>query len=104
MSETIHLPEGPITHRVAGPPHSAAPPVVFVHGLLVDSRLWTKVADELAARGIRSYAPDWPLGSHHVAMNADADLSPGGIAALINAFLGALELSDVTLVGNDTGG
>jgi pimeloyl-ACP methyl ester carboxylesterase len=37
-------------------------------------------------------------------MNADADLSPPGLASLIGAFLGALDLSDVTLVANDTGG
>jgi pimeloyl-ACP methyl ester carboxylesterase len=37
-------------------------------------------------------------------MDADADLSPRGIAAIINDFLAALDLTDVTLVGNDTGG
>jgi pimeloyl-ACP methyl ester carboxylesterase len=37
-------------------------------------------------------------------MNADADLSPHGLAALINAFLGQLGLDEVTLIGNDTGG
>jgi pimeloyl-ACP methyl ester carboxylesterase len=100
----IELPPGNISYRVAGPDDSTAPPVVFVHGLLVDNQLWTGVADELAKRGVRSYAPTWPLGSHRKAMNADADLSPRGIAKLINAFLDALELTDVTLVGNDTGG
>jgi pimeloyl-ACP methyl ester carboxylesterase len=89
---------------VAGPVDSKHPAVVFVHGLLVDSQLWTPVADVLAARGIRSYLPNWPTGSHPVPMNSDADLSPRGIAGIINGFLAALELSDVTLVGNDTGG
>jgi pimeloyl-ACP methyl ester carboxylesterase len=78
--------------------------VVFVHGLLVDSQLWTRVADDLAARGIRSYAPNWPMGSHPIPMNSDADLSPRGIAGIILEFVAALDLSDVTLVGNDTGG
>lgn len=49
-------------------------------------------------------APDWPLGAHRTAMNPDADLSPPGIAATIGAFLDALDLDDVTLVGNDSGG
>src|SRR5690348_2956052 len=98
----IELAQGTISYRVAGPQDSSAPPVVFVHGLLVDNQLWTAVADELATRGIRSYAPTWPLGSHRKAMNADADLSPRGIAKLINAFLAALDLTDVNLVGNDT--
>ncbi|HEY4459912.1 MAG TPA: alpha/beta hydrolase [Pseudonocardiaceae bacterium] len=100
----VDLPQGTITYRTAGPADSAAPPVVFVHGLLVDSRLWTDVADRLAERGIRSYAPNWPLGSHRVPMRADADLSPRGMATVINDFLAALDLTDVTLVGSDTGG
>jgi pimeloyl-ACP methyl ester carboxylesterase len=100
----VELPQGTVTYFVAGPADSAFPPVVFVHGLLVDSQLWTGVADVLAERGIRSYAPNWPLGSHRVPMNADADLSPRGMAATINGFLAALDLTDVTLAGSDTGG
>ncbi len=37
-------------------------------------------------------------------MNPDADLTPSGIAALIADFLEALDLEDVTIVGNDSGG
>ena len=37
-------------------------------------------------------------------MPADADLSPPGVAKLIADFIEALDLDDVTLVGNDTGG
>ena len=37
-------------------------------------------------------------------MAPDADLSPTGLAQLIADFLAALDLEDVTLVGNDTGG
>jgi pimeloyl-ACP methyl ester carboxylesterase len=37
-------------------------------------------------------------------MSPDADLSPPGLARLLADFLGALELEDVTLVANDTGG
>jgi pimeloyl-ACP methyl ester carboxylesterase len=37
-------------------------------------------------------------------MHADADLSPHGLARLVSEFLDRLELDDVTLVGNDTGG
>ena len=98
------LPQGDISYRAAGPRSSAHPPVVFVHGLLVDARLWEPVAERLASDGIRSYAPTLPLGSHQRPMNADADLSPQGIAALTRDFLEALDLSDVTIVGNDTGG
>jgi pimeloyl-ACP methyl ester carboxylesterase len=101
---SIELPQGTVTYRQAGPEMTDAPPVVFVHGFLVNGTLWTRTADALAAAGVRSYAPDWPLGSHSVALAEDADQSPRGVARQIIAFLEALDLRDVTLVGNDTGG
>ena len=62
--DSVELAQGTINYRVAGPADSAHPPVVFVHGILVDNQLWTAVADKLAEQGIRSYAPNLPLGSH----------------------------------------
>ena len=101
---SIELPHGTVHYRQTGPGNSDAPPVVFVHGFLVNGTLWRRTADALAASGIRSYAPDWPLGSHSIALAHDADQSPRGVARQIIAFLEALDLHDVTLVGNDTGG
>jgi pimeloyl-ACP methyl ester carboxylesterase len=101
---TLDLPQGPVHYRVAGPADSRTPPVVFVHGLLVNSELWSGAAWALAERGVRSYALDLPLGSQPVALHDNADVSPRGIARLILDALAALELTDVTLVGNDTGG
>ena len=101
---TIDLPHGTVRYRQVGP-DGAAPPVVFVHGSLVNASLWSQTADALAAAGNRSYAPDLPLGSHTIALGARADQSPRGIARQLAAFLEALDLDrDVTLVGNDTGG
>lgn len=102
--ETVELPHGVVQYRIAGPAESTAPPVVFVHAFLVDGSVWTSVADRLAEQGVRSYAPDWPLGAHRVALREDADQSPRGIARQILSFLEALDLHDVTLVGSDTGG
>ena len=102
--EVADLPQGRLAYRAAGPASSSRPPVVFLHGILVDARLWEPVADRLAAEGIRSYAPTLPLGAHQRPMNADADLSPEGIATLIRDFISALGRSDVPIVGNDTGG
>jgi len=101
---TIELPQGSVHYRVAGPADSTAPPVVFAHGLLVNAELWSATAWALAGRGVRSYAIDLPLGSHSIALRPDADVTPRGVARLILDFLAALELTDVTLVGNDTGG
>lgn len=100
----IDLPQGRIRYRDVGPRDSDAPVVVFVHGFLVNGSLWTGVADRLAAAGVRSIAPDLPLGSHRVPLAENADLSPKGVARLLLDLLAALELTDVTLVGNDTGG
>jgi pimeloyl-ACP methyl ester carboxylesterase len=101
---SIELPHGTVHYRAAGPENAGAPPTVFVHGFLVNATLWSDTADALAAAGVRSYAPDWPLGSHTIALGGSADQSPRGIAGQIIAFLQALELDNVTLVGNDTGG
>jgi len=98
------LPQGKLAYRAAGPVASTRPPVVFVHGVLVDARLWEPVADRLAAEGIRSYAPTLPLGAHQWPVNAGTDRSPAGVAQLVRDFIAALGLSEVTLVGNDTGG
>ncbi len=95
----IDLPAGKVRYREAG----EGKPVVFVHGYLVDGRLWDGVVDSLSDR-FRCLAPDWPIGAQQVAMKPDADLSPYGIAAIIASFLDALDLTDVTIVGNDSGG
>jgi pimeloyl-ACP methyl ester carboxylesterase len=95
----IQLEAGTVRYREAG----SGPPIVFVHGYLVDGRLWDGVVDRLADR-FRCIAPDWPIGAQQIAMNADADLSPPGVAAIIADLLAALRLEEVTIVGNDSGG
>ena len=80
---TVNLPHGTVSYRVTGPDDSTSPPVVFVHGFLADGRLWSGVADLLAGRGVRCYAPDLPLGAHTTALQPDADQSPRGVAKQI---------------------
>jgi pimeloyl-ACP methyl ester carboxylesterase len=100
----VALQQAVIDYRVLGPDDSAHPPVLFVHGILVDHRLWLGVAERLAQQGFRCILPNWPLGSHTVAVDQRSALSPAGVAEMIHDFLVALDLDDVTLVGNDTGG
>src|SRR5436305_10266876 len=95
----IELSAGTIRYRDTG----QGPTIVFVHGLLVDGNLWRKVVPQLEGR-FRCIVPDLPLGSHTLPMKPSADLSPPGIAGLIGEFLEKLDLRDVTLVANDTGG
>jgi pimeloyl-ACP methyl ester carboxylesterase len=95
----ITVPQGTIHYRDTG----SGPPVVFVHGLLVDGTVWRKVTPLLDGE-LRCVVPDLPLGSHRTAMRPDADVTPHGVARLIGDLLAALDLEDVTLVGNDTGG
>ncbi len=95
----VDLANGRIRYREAG----EGKPVVFVHGYLVDSRLWDGVVDSLCDR-CRCLAPDWPIGAQPMAMSPGADLTPYGVAATIAGFLEALDLEDVTIVGNDSGG
>ncbi|HXD55390.1 MAG TPA: alpha/beta hydrolase [Solirubrobacteraceae bacterium] len=101
MSETkeIRLAQGPIRYRDEG----SGETIVLVHGLLANGQLWRDVAPRLA-KDFRVITPDWPLGSQELPLEQGADLSPPGLARLVADFLAALELENVTLVGNDTGG
>jgi pimeloyl-ACP methyl ester carboxylesterase len=95
----IELSAGTIEYQDTGD----GPVLVLLHGLMMDASLWDGAIAELSA-DYRCVAPTLPLGAHRQAMHADADLSLPGIARLVAEFLDRLDLQDVTLVGNDTGG
>jgi pimeloyl-ACP methyl ester carboxylesterase len=98
--KTIELSAGKIDYEDSA---GDGPVVVLVHGLLMNASLWDRVTTELAVDH-RCIAPTLPLGAHDHPMRAEADLSLPAIARLLSEFLDALDLTDVTLVGNDTGG
>lgn len=100
----VRLEQATIEYRVLGPDDSPHPPVLFVHGILVDHRLWMKVAEDLARNGFRCILPDLPLGSHTIPVDESVALSPATVAEMVHEFITKLDLHDVTLVGNDTGG
>src|SRR6201985_1641089 len=70
---------------------------------MMDASLWDEMIAGLSP-GHRCVAPTLPLGAHRHAMDPGADLSLPGITRLTAEFLDRLDLRDVTLVGNDTGG
>jgi pimeloyl-ACP methyl ester carboxylesterase len=100
----LALKQATIEYQEFGPQDSTHPPVLFVHSILVDGRMWRDVAENLARRGFRCIVPTWPLGSHTIPVNEATALSLPGVAEIINDAIVALDLSDVTLVGSDTGG
>lgn len=97
--QTLTLGERTIEYHDIG----SGPVLVFVHGILVNSGLWRDVIAELTPH-FRCIAPNLPLGAHRIAMPPNSDQSPLGVAQLIADLIAALDLNDVTLVGNDTGG
>ncbi|MFC9638608.1 alpha/beta fold hydrolase [Streptomyces mirabilis] len=99
-TEEIELSAGTVAYRDTG---GDGPVLVLLHGLMMDASLWDETINELAADH-RCVAPTLPLGAHGHGMRADADLSLPGVARLVAEFLDRLDLRDVILVGNDTGG
>ena len=100
MTSDIELSAGTIEYEDTG---GHGPAIVLLSGLVMDASLWEDVIADLS-RDHRCVAPTLPLGAHRHALHADADLSPRGLARLVGEFLERLDLNDVTLVGNDTGG
>lgn len=94
----LELPAGPIAYRESG----SGRPTLLLHGLLTDGHFWDRVTPLL--RGCRVIVPDLPLGSHRLAMNPDADLTPPALARLVADFMAALDLRDVVLAAGDMGG
>lgn len=99
VTREAQLSGGSIEYQDAG----AGPVVVLVHGALMNASVWDRLAGDLRADH-RCVVPTLPLGGHRRPMPATADLSPVGVAALLGELLEALDLDEVTLVGNDTGG
>lgn len=96
---TIEVPAGVIEYDEVG----SGPPVVLLHGLLMDHTLWDRVLPLLPA-GFRYVRPVLPLGAHRRPMHPGADLTLPGQVQLVADVLDALRLEDVTLVHSDWGG
>ncbi len=97
--QRIELSAGTIEVEITG----EGPPVVLLHGLLMNHHQWDTTLPYLPAQ-FRYIRPVLPLGSHRIPMHPDADLSLKGIVKLVAELLAAMDLHDVTLVHTDWGG
>jgi pimeloyl-ACP methyl ester carboxylesterase len=99
VEHTIELEGRPITYDVTGD----GPPIVFVHGVWATGGVFYPVIDRLAER-FRCINVHLPLGVHRYPSPPAVDHSPQALANIIAGLLAVLDIQDVTLVGNDTGG
>jgi pimeloyl-ACP methyl ester carboxylesterase len=96
---TVNIPAGGIDYYETG----SGPPVVLLHGVLMDHQVWDEVVPLLPS-GFRYVRPVLPLGAHRRPMHPDANLTLSGQVAVVGDLLDALDLEDVTLVHSDWGG
>ncbi|MEW5813267.1 MAG: alpha/beta hydrolase [Actinomycetota bacterium] len=92
---------GPVQVREEGDPHG--PPVVLLHGLLMNDTQWNLALPHLP-QGFRYLLPVLPMGGHRIPMREDADLTMPGMVSIVADVLDELALSDATLVVSDWGG
>ena len=99
--KSVDVTAGTIEYREEGDP--AGPPVVLLHGLLMNDAQWNLALPHLPPE-FRYLLPVLPIGGHRIPMRDDADLTMPGMVNIVGDFLDALELTDVTLVVSDWGG
>lgn len=91
---------GPIPYRKIG---KGPITILAIHGLLVDSRLWNEVANNLAKEAT-IILPDLPFGAHKTAVPKRSELTPKNVAAAFVDILDALDINNAMLIGNNSGG
>ncbi|HEX5297665.1 MAG TPA: alpha/beta hydrolase [Streptosporangiaceae bacterium] len=95
----VQTPSGPASYVDTGGPGR---PVLLVHGVGSSSYLWRNVIEELDGER-RCVSFDLPLHGHTPAA-PDQDFTLNGLARFIAGCCDALDLADIDLVANDTGG
>ncbi|MGZ5397987.1 MAG: alpha/beta fold hydrolase [Mycobacterium sp.] len=99
--KSVDVTAGTIEYRQEGDQNG--PPVVLLHGLLMNDTQWDLALPHLPS-GFRYLLPVLPIGGHRIPMRDDADLTMPGMVEVAADFLDALDLTDVTLVVTDWGG
>ncbi len=94
------LPIGRTRVRTAG----SGPALMFTHGLLVDGRIWDRVAADVADAGFTAVLPDLPLGAHTVPVADRSRLTTTAVAECLFDVADALGIERFSILGFDTGG
>jgi pimeloyl-ACP methyl ester carboxylesterase len=101
---SIGLSRGDVAYVDQGDGDADAPAALFLHGVLVNADIWRDVIWAVADMR-RCIAPDLPAhGATPVPDDGAADLSLNGLAAMFDELCERLDLEQVDLVANDTGG
>jgi pimeloyl-ACP methyl ester carboxylesterase len=95
----LRIPSGPVSYVDTGGPGR---PVLFVHGVGSSSYLWRNVIELLEGER-RCVSFDLPLHGYTPAA-PDQDFTLNGLARFIASCCDALDLTDIDMVANDTGG
>jgi pimeloyl-ACP methyl ester carboxylesterase len=98
LRKWVSTPYGEIAYVEKG----SGPAALFVHGVLLNGYLWRDAIEALS--GTRRCIALDIMGHGATKAPADADTTFAGQAKMLAAFVDALGLDQVDLVGNDTGG
>lgn len=98
----IEINSGTIHYEETGPQNGR--PVVFVHGYWMGGQVWRQVSRRLAELGLRCIVPTWPMGAQSQPLHPNADRTITGVAGIVAEVFEGLDLRDVVIVGNDSGG
>ncbi|MEE3067451.1 MAG: alpha/beta hydrolase [Actinomycetota bacterium] len=91
---------GPVSYLDVG----RGRPAIFVHGIITNSLLWRHVISAVASPQRRCIALDLPGHGQTPPAAADSDVSLTGLAHRVIELCDHLNLDQVDLVANDTGG
>ena len=97
--ETLESRLGPLAYRSSG----QGPTLIFFAGALANGDLWRDVVTTLEDR-YRCITVDLPLGAHPWPLPPGADRSATSLARLLLDCLELLDVTDATIVANDTAG
>src|ERR1700723_2605134 len=94
----VQTPSGRISYTEQG----SGPVALFVHGVLLNDYLWRH--QQAGLSGVRRTIAVDLLAHGDTEIAADQDVSVTANAKMVNEFLDALNIDEVDVVGNDSGG